>query len=98
MTILQALVYQMHVHLMACHKACILYTNTSLPVFLVQSRLLKLIIATQLSLVNLLQKYDPKYETVKTYSISIIMNQNCVLKTTMSTVNSLHVRWNLDNF
>jgi len=75
-----------------------LYTNTSLPVFLVQSRLLKLIIATQLSLVNLLQKYDPKYETVKTYSISIIMNQNCVLKTTMSTVNSLHVRWNLDNF
>jgi len=75
-----------------------LYTNTSLPVFLVQSRLLKLIIATQLSLVNLLQKYDPKYKTVKTYSISIIMNQNCVLKTTMSTVNSLHVRWNLDNF
>jgi len=35
-----------------------LYTITSFPAFLVQSRLLKLIIVTQLSLVQRLQKYD----------------------------------------
>jgi len=34
-----------------------LYKNTCLPAFLVQSLLLKLIIVTQLSLVQLLQKY-----------------------------------------
>ena len=35
-----------------------LYKNTSLPAFLVQSLLLKLIIVAQLSLVQLLQKYN----------------------------------------
>jgi len=35
-----------------------LYKNTSLPVFLVQNLLLNLIIVMQLSLVQLLQKYN----------------------------------------
>jgi len=38
---------------------------------------LKLIIAMQLSLVQLLQKYIYMNKTVKTNNISVIMNQNC---------------------
>jgi len=35
-----------------------LYINTSLPAFLMRSRLLKLIILAQFPLIQLLQKYD----------------------------------------
>jgi len=56
MTILKQSVYQIHGHLNGMLQSQ--YITTSLTAVLVQSRLLKLIITMQLSLVQLLQKYD----------------------------------------
>jgi len=56
MTILKQSVYQIHGHLNGMLQSH--YITTSLTAVLVQIRLLKLIITMQLSLVQLLQKYD----------------------------------------
>jgi len=55
-----------------------LYKNTSLPAFLVQSLLLKLIIVMLLSLVQLLQTY--MYIMVKTYMCYYESESKYVLK------------------
>jgi len=53
-----------------------LYKNTSLPAFMVQSVLFKFIIVTQVSLVQLLKKYNLHAYIMETFNICVIMNLN----------------------